>query len=70
MKIEMNFLKKIKEFEKKFPDKNNVPRPSHWSGWSVLPEEIEFWLEEKNRTHERLNYKKKIQNGLKKILYP
>ena len=23
----MTFLKKIKEFEKKYPDQNNVPRP-------------------------------------------
>ena len=40
-----NFLKNIKEFEKKYPDQNNVPRPPHWSGW-ILPEEIEFWLDE------------------------
>ena len=29
------FLSKIKEFEKKYPDQNNVPRPPHWSGWRV-----------------------------------
>jgi Na+-transporting NADH:ubiquinone oxidoreductase subunit E len=51
-----DFLNKIKEFEKKFSDKNNVPRPSHWSGWRVHPEQVEFWLELKNRTHQRLNY--------------
>ena len=25
----------IKEFKKKFNDKNNVPRPDHWSGWNL-----------------------------------
>ena len=35
-----NFLKKIKELEKKYPDQNNVPRPEYWSGWRVLPSEI------------------------------
>ena len=64
------FLKKIKEFEKKFSDKNNVPRPSHWSGWRVNPEQIEFWLEVKNRTHQRLNYVLKEGNWVKEILYP
>ena len=64
------FLKKIKEFEKKYSDKENVPRPSHWSGWRVNPEQIEFWLEAKNRTHQRLNYVLKGGNWVKEILYP
>ena len=59
------FTKKIKEFEKKFPDQNNVPRPPHWSGWRLLPEEIEFWLDGEGRIHEILNYKKKMEAGKK-----
>ena len=35
MKSKNEFLDKIKEFEKKFSDKNNVPRPPHWSGLRV-----------------------------------
>ena len=42
---------------KKYPDQEKVPRPPHWSGWRLIPREIEFWLEIKNRVHERLNYK-------------
>ena len=53
------FLKRIKDFEKKYPDQQNVPRPPHWSGWRLLPEEVEFWLDGEGRVHERLNYKKK-----------
>ncbi len=64
------FLDKIKGFEKKFPDKNNVPRPPHWSGWRIIPNEIEFWLEIKNRSHQRLNYRKESGNCIKEILYP
>jgi len=64
------FINKIKEFEKKYPDQKNVPRPPHWSGWRVEPDNIEFWLEIKNRIHERLNYKKKNGEWLREILYP
>ena len=64
------FTKKIKEFERKFPDQNNVPRPPHWSGWRVLPNEIEFWLELDNRSHQRLVYKKENGKWIKEMLYP
>jgi pyridoxamine 5'-phosphate oxidase len=64
------FLKKIAEFEKKYPDQNKVPRPPHWSGWRIVPEEIEFWLDGEGRVHERLNYINNNGNWTKEILYP
>ena len=64
------FLEKIKEFEKKYPDINNVPRPSHWSGWRIHPSEVEFWIDGENRIHERLNYIFKKGKWVKEILYP
>ena len=70
MKNRDEFIKKIKEFKTKYPDKNKVPRPSYWSGWRLKPEQIEFWLKIENRIHQRLNYR--IDNGKwnKEILYP
>jgi pyridoxamine 5'-phosphate oxidase len=64
------FLRKIKEFEKKYPDQKKVPRPPHWSGWRILPKEIEFWLDGEGRIHERLNYVNKKGKWVKEILYP
>ena len=64
------FLKKIAEFEKKYPDQNKVPRPPHWSGWRILPNEIEFWLDGEGRIHERLNYINNNSKWIKEILYP
>ena len=64
------FLKKIEEFEKKYPDENKVPRPRHWSGWRVVPKEIEFWLDGEGRIHERLNYINNNGVWKKEILYP
>tara|TARA_Y100001970_G_scaffold260491_1_gene342624 strand:+ start:56 stop:688 length:633 start_codon:yes stop_codon:yes gene_type:complete len=70
MKNRNELIEKFNEFEKKYPDKNNVPRPPHWSGWCLQPQQIEFWLEIENRIHERLNYKKENNNWVREILYP
>ena len=48
--------KSIEEFKKKYPNNNIVPRPKYWSGWSLDPFEIEFWLHGKDRIHQRLLY--------------
>ena len=64
------FLSKIQEFEKKYPDQNEVPRPPHWSGWRILPQAIEFWLDGEGRIHERLNYINNRDKWKKEILYP
>ena len=70
MRNREEFLNKIKQYEKKYPDQKNVPRPPHWSGWRLNPKEIEFWLEIKNRVHERLNYRKEKDKWVKEVLYP
>ncbi len=49
-------LNSLENFRKKYSDKNNVPRPAHWSGWNLKPSSIEFWLDGENRIHERLKY--------------
>ena len=61
----------IKEYKDKYNDKNNVPRPSHWSGWILSPLSIEFWLDGDGRIHERLKYVKD-RNGqwIKSLLSP
>ena len=61
----------IKEYKDKYNDENNVPRPSHWSGWILSPQSIEFWLDGDGRIHERLKYIKD-RNGqwIKSLLSP
>ena len=69
LKQRQDLYKSIEEFKKKYPNKNNIPRPEHWSGWRIKPKEIEFWLDGQNRIHERLKYIrlpkkwKKVLNG-------
>ncbi len=40
--------------EARFP--SEVPRPSHWGGYRIMPETIEFWQGNRSRLHDRLRY--------------
>ena len=60
--------KLIDDFKKKYPNENDVPRPDHWSGWNLDPNSREFWLDGKNRIHQRLKYIKNDNNKWEKIL--
>ena len=66
-----NLIDSIKKYKDKYNDENNVPRPSHWSGWILSPQSIEFWLDGDSRIHERLRYVKD-RNGqwIKSLLSP
>ena len=70
MKHRDEFEEKIKEFKKKYPDDNKVPRPSYWSGWALTPYKIEFWKDVKTRLHQRLCYSRIGDSWSTEILYP
>ena len=64
-------LNSIEEYKKKYDNKNEVPRPDHWSGWNLTPSSIEFWLDGDSRIHERLKYiKDEAGNWTKSLLSP
>lgn len=48
---------RLKEMEQKF-GKGEIPRPPHWGGYVVKPDQIEFWQGRLNRLHDRILYKK------------
>ena len=60
----------VKDFENKYPSQGKVPRPDYWSGWRLIPNQIEFWLDGEGRIHERLVYLKEKEKWVKKLLYP
>ena len=62
-------LKSIEAFKQKYNDQSKVPRPDHWSGWNLIPSNIEFWLDGENRIHERLKYSKDETGSWVKSLF-
>ena len=71
LKSRDELLNSIEEYKKKYSNKNDVPRPEHWSGWNLIPTSIEFWLDGDNRIHERLKYTKDNEgNWAKSLLSP
>ena len=66
MKNRKELIERFEQFEKKYPDQKNVPRPPYWSGWNLKPEQIEFWLEIKIEFMKDSIIKKKIINGSRK----
>ena len=60
--------KSIEDYKKKYPNENNVPRQSYWSGWNLNPYEIEFWLNGKDRIHQRLLYSRAGANEWQRYL--
>ena len=49
-----------------------IPRPPHWTGFRILPVQIEFWHDRPFRLHDRLVFKRKAPEGgwSRQQLYP
>jgi len=49
---------KIQELETQYPEGVDIPRPSDWIGYRLVPNIIEFWMDNPDRLHDRFVYTK------------
>ena len=47
----------VARIKSRYPD-SPPPRPKHWGGFRVRPEEIEFWQSGEHRLHDRIRFRK------------
>ena len=53
---------KFQEMKEKFSNKE-VPLPSFWGGYRVIPDQIEFWQGRRNRLHDRFQYSREADGN-------
>jgi len=61
--------KRQQELEAQFAGQP-IPRPPHWGGFRVIPDQIEFWQGRPSRLHDRIRYRKDGQDWLIDRLSP
>ena len=49
-------LDRVRRLEEKF-EGAEVPRPPHWTGYVLSPEQVEFWWQREFRLHDRFLYR-------------
>ncbi|MBD2843262.1 pyridoxamine 5'-phosphate oxidase [Erythrobacter rubeus] len=48
-----DYLDRVTEMWGRHEQEGEVPRPAHWTGFTLKPERIEFWMDRDNRLHDR-----------------
>lgn len=51
-----DYIDRFKALWSEHEAQGKVPRPAHWTGFTLRPERIEFWMDRDNRLHDRRQF--------------
>ncbi len=63
------FVNRFRAAQERF-EGQEVERPAHWTGFTLAPERIEFWLDRDNRLHDRRVFTREGDGWSSTLLYP
>ena len=49
------YLDRVEALAREYPE-GDIPRPTHWTGFRLMPHAMEFWLDRPNRLHDRRRF--------------
>ncbi|MBY0354561.1 MAG: pyridoxamine 5'-phosphate oxidase [Rickettsiales bacterium] len=64
------FEQEIHAMTLRFESEDTITRPETWGGWRIVPQEIEFWIQQPYRLHERRQFLREGDGWQSQLLYP
>jgi pyridoxamine 5'-phosphate oxidase len=61
---------RVEELARQYPDGIDLPRPSRWCGYRVVPISVEFWEEASDGLHDRWRYRRVGMDWVRERLSP
>lgn len=65
-----DYLDRVESIWAEHEAAGQVPRPAHWTGFTLRPRQIEFWMDRDNRLHDRRLFTRDGDGWADTLLYP